>query len=344
MIVAAMLLFPIVCATANETENTSPAATTLPFVAANTSPLVNTSAFTTIPSAISPILVLGGTEIDGLSVLIQGSIEPGTNGSQITGIFWDWGDGRTDMQVFPAGHRYVSPGNYTVHVMVYQSDALSTSDSIGLTVRTAPVPANLTGTPEITNGTTLPATTASPAVPDIRTGTPQIDGFGILLNGSVVPGTEGTAITSLWVDWGDGENDSYPGFPLSHNYRSAGIFVVRIIVNQSDGASATKSIPIDLHNPLPAPLPSGNAGQPGSPPPWEFAALAIAIIAGAGGLFVGLRHRRTTPREKVLARTIEQYQSAKTTGDYAAAKEHALANAKILRECADSPGKTTHFP
>jgi hypothetical protein len=119
--------------------------------------------------------------------------------------------------------------------------------------------------------------------------------------------------------------------------------VVRIIANQSDGASATKSIPIDLHNPLPAPLPSGNAGQPGNPPPWEFAALAIAVSAGTGGLFVGLRYRKTTPREKVLARTIEQYQSAKTTGDYTAAKEYALANAKILRECAELHPEKRHI-
>jgi PKD repeat protein len=82
-----------------------------------------------------PSLDLFTPEIQGLTVRINGVALPGTPGTVISRIHWDWGDGSRGDQWFAASHTYASPGTYTVTVTAFQSDGLSTTRTV--TVRLA---------------------------------------------------------------------------------------------------------------------------------------------------------------------------------------------------------------
>jgi hypothetical protein len=72
--------------------------------------------------------------IDGLSVTVNGGTRPMTPGTAIIRIHWDWGDGYSEDHWFPASHIYSQDGTYTVTVTSYQSNGLSTTKSIKVTV------------------------------------------------------------------------------------------------------------------------------------------------------------------------------------------------------------------
>ena len=72
--------------------------------------------------------------MDGLQVNINGVTIPGTRGTAISRINWDWGDGLSEDRWFPAFHTYKADGLYTVKVTSFQTNGLSTSKS--LTVQT----------------------------------------------------------------------------------------------------------------------------------------------------------------------------------------------------------------
>jgi len=80
--------------------------------------------------AVSPTLTLSEALVDGLKVTINGVTLPGTQGTTIVRIHWDWGDGLSGDQWFPASHNYETGGLYTVKITSYQSDGLSAMESI----------------------------------------------------------------------------------------------------------------------------------------------------------------------------------------------------------------------
>jgi hypothetical protein len=51
---------------------------------------------------------------------------------------WNWGDGQSSNQLFPATHTYARAGTYVIAIRVLQSDALATSKSISITVQENP--------------------------------------------------------------------------------------------------------------------------------------------------------------------------------------------------------------
>jgi hypothetical protein len=75
-------------------------------------------------SATPPDLTVFGPEIDGLSVNVNGAVFPGTDGTTITRIHWDWGDGNSEDHWFAAYHTYAQEGDYVIAVTAYQSDGL----------------------------------------------------------------------------------------------------------------------------------------------------------------------------------------------------------------------------
>ena len=72
--------------------------------------------------------------IDGLKVTMNGGTRPMTQGTTITRIHWDWGDGSSENAWFPASHTYGKSGSYTVKVTSHQSDGLSTSKTVTIVV------------------------------------------------------------------------------------------------------------------------------------------------------------------------------------------------------------------
>jgi PKD repeat protein len=79
------------------------------------------------PPPIPPSLTLYSPSISDRTVTINGVATPGTAGTTITRIHWNWGDGYSEDHWFPASHTYSSYGDYTVTVTAYQSDGLHTT-------------------------------------------------------------------------------------------------------------------------------------------------------------------------------------------------------------------------
>ena len=77
---------------------------------------------------------------DGLYVMVNGGTRPVPPGTTITRIHFDWGDGDSEDNWFPAYHRYSQGGIYTVMVTSYQSNGLSTAKSITVTVNESESP------------------------------------------------------------------------------------------------------------------------------------------------------------------------------------------------------------
>jgi hypothetical protein len=81
-----------------------------------------------------PILTLFEPQVSGLTVTVNGVANPGYGGASITRIHWDWGDGSKEDHWFPASHTYSSAGTYTITVTAYQSDGLSTTETLSVKV------------------------------------------------------------------------------------------------------------------------------------------------------------------------------------------------------------------
>jgi len=77
--------------------------------------------------SIPPSLTLYDPSISDRTVTINGVASPGTAGTTITRIHWNWGDGYSEDHWFPASHTYGSYGDYTITVTAYQSDGLYTT-------------------------------------------------------------------------------------------------------------------------------------------------------------------------------------------------------------------------
>jgi PKD repeat protein len=167
-----------------------------------------------------PSLDLFTPEIQGLTVRINGVALPGTPGTVISQIHWDWGDGSRGYQWFAASHTYASPGTYTVTVTAFQSDGLSTTRTV--TVRLAG------GQP-----------------PSLTLFNPEIRGLTVTINGVTSPGTPGTTIVRIQWDWGDGIREDR-WFAASHTYSRPGTYTITVSSFQSDGLSTTRTVTVSL--------------------------------------------------------------------------------------------------
>ncbi len=79
------------------------------------------------PSSAPPNLVVLAPDISELSVSVNGVVSPGTSGTTVTRIHWDWGDGDSEDHWFPASHTYGEYGEYEINVTAHQSDGSHTT-------------------------------------------------------------------------------------------------------------------------------------------------------------------------------------------------------------------------
>jgi C1A family cysteine protease len=78
-----------------------------------------------------PTLSVQVTQVNGLTVTVDGTVQPGVPGTSITRISWNWGDGTPSEDLwFPATRTYGQRGTYTVAVTAYQSDGQSTTRTL----------------------------------------------------------------------------------------------------------------------------------------------------------------------------------------------------------------------
>ncbi len=85
----------------------------------------------------SPEIILFTREVfsNNLTVRINGIALPGSQNTTITNVYWNWGDGQYSDQRFPATHAYARVGTYVILIKAFQSDGLSTTKSLSISVQ-----------------------------------------------------------------------------------------------------------------------------------------------------------------------------------------------------------------
>ncbi|MEM3697742.1 MAG: PKD domain-containing protein [Candidatus Bathyarchaeia archaeon] len=111
---------------------------------------------------IPPSLTLYDPSISDRTVTFNGVVTPGTPGTTITRINWNWGDGSSGDSWFPASHTYSSYGGYTVTATAYQSDGLTTTQTkyVSLTAPQYTVTVNPNGGRVYVDGSPITSSTS----------------------------------------------------------------------------------------------------------------------------------------------------------------------------------------
>ncbi len=294
-----------------------------------------------------PQIVLMPARVMDLTSTILGTTIPGSVNATITSIQWDWGDNTTTEQhEFPHSHTYRSPGSYTLTITAFQSDGLNTTRTTDITIDEpvaiptrdpllVPIPGFPTNQPGPANG---------PALTLLE---PVIDGMNVTVNGNLDAGSPGVTISSVSIDWDEGNVTNVTDLPATYRYAAAGIYTITITAAQSDGQTISKGITVDIK--------SENPGPPGLPavstPPPNVQPLYLIIISTAViailGLVIGQRlfqKRREDPRVADIPEAVSLqekiYYEAKGKGDLTTASASAHICAQMFRALAEkSPEK-----
>ena len=160
----------------------------------------------TVNAGNPPTINFGTPDINGLCVSINGTVTANNQGSYITWVTIDWGDGQTMFGRFPQTHTYGQAGNYTITV--------NAADSIGQ-MSWASIPVSVSGT--VTQTTTLVTSSVNPSIGGQSvTFTAQVspipDGGTVLFQVSGIPNLNPTPVDSnglavytdfflFWVDF-----------------------------------------------------------------------------------------------------------------------------------------------
>jgi hypothetical protein len=72
---------------------------------------------------------------DNLSVRINGIAIPRGQSTTIASVSWNWGDGQSSTNGFPATHTYARAGNYIIMIEASQNDGLTTFKSISINIQ-----------------------------------------------------------------------------------------------------------------------------------------------------------------------------------------------------------------
>ena len=259
--------------TDNLTINATPPAESPTVSLQPTTPEVTIPLFPDTP----PQLVIIRTETSSMTTTVFGTVIPGSPNTTITEILWDWGDTSIpENHEFPHSHTYRSPGTYTISVTAFQSDGQNSTETETVTIERQRVVPEI---PMITNP--VPFQPVGPgsqvSAPVLTLLEPVIDGTNVTLNGNLDPGSPGVTISSVSIDWDDGNVTNVTALPATYRYPAAGIFTVNITGIQSDGQTTTKGITVDIRpeNSGPPPVPTG------STPPQDDQRVYIIILVTA---------------------------------------------------------------
>jgi len=217
----------------------------------------------TTSQTLPPTLTLYDPQVNGLTVTINGNVAPGYSGVSISRIHWEWGDGSSGDSGFPASHTYGKPGTYNVTVTVYQSDGLTTSKTVTVTVQALnrPPVADFSYSP--------PSPLAGEAVS--------------FTDKSYDP--DGSIVYWHW-DFGDGKTFDYahPG-SITYVYTSPGTYTVTLTVRDDKGAENSTSRIIQV-----------KAQQAVSTPTETSTLVAIVLVVVAAIVALYLILKRRTPK------------------------------------------------
>ncbi len=294
-----------------------------------------------------PQIVLMPARVMDLTSTILGTSIPGSVNATITSLQWDWGDNTTTEQhEFPHSHTYRSPGTYTLTITAFQSDGLNTTRTTDITIDEpvvvtprGPMNISIPGIP-----TNQPGPANGPALTLLE---PVIDGMNVTVNGNLDAGSPAVTISSVSIDWEDGNVTNVTDLPATYRYAAAGIYTITITAAQSDGQTISKGITVDI--------PSENPGPPGlpavsTPPPYGqqiYLIILMTAVIVILGLAIGQRlfqKRRDNPRVADIPEAVSLqekiYYEAKGKGDLTTAAASAHICAQMFRALAEkSPEK-----
>jgi PKD repeat protein len=240
-----------------------------------------------------PILILDTPDIDNLTVTMHGTAAPGSVNVNIEDVLWDWGDATApEYHSFPHSHLYAGPGSYTLSISAIQSDGQNLTRSTTISLGAPPILPTLPPTPV----TSVPGAPGFPAgAPVLTLLEPVIDGLNVTLNGNLNPGSPAVTITSVNVDWNDGNTSILSDLPANHRYSTAGMYTISITGSQEDGQSTTKKITVDLKDEPEAPGPI-----PPERPPYDTSVYLIILVTAIVVVIIGAVAQRMMQRKDRL--------------------------------------------
>jgi len=83
---------------------------------------------------LQPNLILFTPQVAGLKITVNGVVIPAISTDEIDDIYWDWGDGSSEGNGFPATHKYAKGGTYTITVTAYDSNGISATKTTIVTI------------------------------------------------------------------------------------------------------------------------------------------------------------------------------------------------------------------
>lgn len=303
-----------------------------------------------------PSLILYPTESPGsYTVTVDGSVAPGTPGTTITRVTWNWGDGVIEDHPVPNTHTYAAIGSYTITVVASQSDTQSTTRSMTVFVsgptEATTVPTTSPPATTLPPGSVGPTPPVTPGPPVLTLNPPLVNNQTVTIGGMIQPGGPGAVIDLVVWDWGDGIRETQNTLPVTHVYRAAGEYTIGVEVIQSEiGApanrqTATTAFPVSITQ-VPGTYISGTPTPGGGflgglkfPDVRLFGInifplLVLLMVGLLVGGFLYYKSRESLPPEIPSTDAIDQaaaaYQEAREQGDLQAAKRHALDAATLL--------------
>ncbi len=298
-----------------------------------------------------PQIVLMPARVMNFTSTILGTTIPRSVNATITSIQWDWGDNTsTEQHGFPHSHTYQSPGSYTLTITAFQSDGLNTTLTTTITIdEPVAVPtqeSSIISAPGIPTNQSVPAN--GPALTLLE---PVIDGMNVTVNGNLNAGSPGVTITSVSIDWDEGNVTNVTDLPATHRYAAAGIYTITIMAAQSDGQTVSKGITVDIPSENPDPPGLSEVATPPSHGQQFYLIILTTAVIVILGLVIGhrlLQKRREDPRvagiPEALSLQEKIYYEAKGKGDLTTAAASAHICARMFRALAEkSPEKRGHY-
>lgn len=180
---------------------------------------------------------------NGLTVTLNGDINPGPGATSITHTTIDWGDGNTTPNgLVSFSHLYSKSGSYTITDTAFDNNGGSGSATVVVNVEAPPAAQSGTGSGGTgTNsggGSTGTSVTASPIQINVDY---DINGFTVTPKGMINDPMAGSKLSITW-DWGDGKSST--GWPntsqgssynLAHTYSSAGQYTITVTATDNQG-------------------------------------------------------------------------------------------------------------
>ena len=170
-----------------------------------------------------PPVVDAGSDINvlqGAMVTFNGSFEDPNYFDSHT-INWDFGDGTTNSENLNPSHTYNVPGTYQVTLSVTDSEGSTTTDNLQVVVdNVPPVIEFLTGESSIRPGE---STNFSASATD--------------------PGND-----TLTYSWDFGDGNTAEGENVTHTFTDNGNYSVTLTVTDSDGASTSQTLEVQVNN------------------------------------------------------------------------------------------------